>query len=77
MDLLKASIDEKGRVTIPKDLRNKLGLTPGTNINFSIINNILLIKKLISPDEFTEISSKINKLLEETIDSPIEFEKLF
>lgn len=74
---MKASIDEKGRITIPQDLRNKLGLTPGTNINFSVINKILLIKKLISPDEFTEISNKIGKVLEETTKSPIEFEKLF
>jgi len=74
---MKASIDEKGRITIPQDLRNKLGLTPGTNINFSVINKILLIKKLISPDEFTEISNKIGKVLEETTNSPIEFEKLF
>ena len=77
MDRLKASIDEKGRITIPQDIRKKLDLTPGTNINFSVINNILLIKKMISPDEFTEVSSKINKLLKEAIDSPIEFEKLF
>ena len=77
MDQTKASIDEKGRITIPQDLRNKLGLTPGTNINFSVINKILLIKKLISPDEFTEISNKIGKVLEETTNSPIEFEKLF
>ena len=74
---MKASIDEKGRITIPQDIRKKLDLTPGTNINFSVINNILLIKKMISPDEFTEVSSKINKLLKEAIDSPIEFEKLF
>ncbi len=74
---MNASIDEKGRITIPKDLRKKLGITAGTNINFAVINNNLLIKKMISPDEFTEVSSKINKLLKENIDSPIEFEKLF
>ena len=74
---MNASIDEKGRITIPQDLRKKLGLTPGTRINFAIINNNLLIKKMISPDEFIEVSRKINKLLKENIDSPIEFEKLF
>lgn len=77
MEKIKTSIDEKGRITIPQELRKKLGLTPGTNINFSVINDVLLIKKVISPDEFIEISKEINKSLEKTTDSPIEFEKLF
>ena len=75
--MMKSSIDDKGRIRIPLELRKKLGLTSGVDINFSVINNILLIKKVLSPEEFIEVSKKINKSLRETTDSPVEFEKLF
>lgn len=32
---MKATISEKGQVTIPKRLRDRLGLRPGTQLDFS------------------------------------------
>ena len=61
VEMMKSSIDDKGRIRIPLELRKKLGLTSGVDINFSVINNILLIKKVLSPEEFIEASKKINK----------------
>jgi AbrB family looped-hinge helix DNA binding protein len=74
---MKVSIDEKGRITIPQDLRKKLGLTAGVELNLSIINNFLIIKKALSAKEFNEFSDNISESLRQETNSPIKFEKLF
>lgn len=74
---MKVSLDDKGRITIPLELRQKLGLRPGQEINLSIINKHLLLRKSLSVDDFEGLSSSIRKKLEKKIDSPIEFDKLF
>jgi AbrB family looped-hinge helix DNA binding protein len=74
---MKVSIDEKGRITIPQELRKKLGLTAGVELNLSIINDFLLIKKVLSPKEFEKLSNNISESLRQETDSPIKFEKLF
>ena len=74
---MKVSIDEKGRITIPRELRKKLGLTAGVELNLSIIKEFLLIKKVLSPKEFEKLSDNISKSLRQETDSPIKFEKLF
>ena len=74
---MKVSLDDKGRITIPLVLRQKLGLRPGEEINLSIINKNLLLRKTLTVDEFKDLSSHIRKELERKIDSPIELEKLF
>ena len=75
--ILKTALDEKGRITIPLELRKKLGLKPGEEINLAIVNNILLLRKTLTIDEFEDLSNDIRKKLKRKIDSPIEFEKLF
>ena len=77
MVLLKISIDEKGRITIPRELRKKLGLTAGVELNLSIIKDFLLIKKVLSAEEFEKLSDNVSESLKQEIDSPIKFEKLF
>ncbi|MCK4848219.1 MAG: AbrB/MazE/SpoVT family DNA-binding domain-containing protein [Candidatus Heimdallarchaeota archaeon] len=74
---MKVSLDDKGRITIPLVLRQKLGLRPGEEIILSIINKNLLLRKTLTVDEFKDLSSNIRKELERKIDSPIELEKLF
>ncbi len=74
---MKVSIDEKGRITIPQELRRKLGLTAGVELNLSIIKDFLLIKKVISAKEFEKLSDNISESLRQETDSPIKFEKLF
>lgn len=75
--VMKTALDDKGRITIPLELRKKLGLKPGEEINLSIVNKTLLLRKTLTVDEFKGLSNKIRKKLEKKIDSPIEFEKLF
>ena len=74
---MKVSIDEKGRITIPQELRKKLGLTAGVELNLSIIKDFLLIKKALSAKEFEKLSENISESLRQETDSPIKFEKLF
>ncbi len=74
---MKVAIDEKGRITIPQELRQKLGLSPGVELNLFVIKNILLIKKVITTEEFETLSKNISKSLTNEISSPIKFEKLF
>jgi len=74
---MRVSIDEKGRITIPQELRRKLGLTAGIELNLSIIKDFLLIKKVLSAKEFKQLSDNISESLKQETDSPIKFEKLF
>jgi AbrB family looped-hinge helix DNA binding protein len=53
---MKVSLDDKGRITIPLELRQKLGLRPGEDINLSLINNNLLLRKSLTVNEFQELS---------------------
>lgn len=42
---MKASVSEKGQVTIPKLIRDKLGLRPGSVMEFETKNGVLLGRK--------------------------------
>ena len=39
-------IGERGQVTIPKKIREKFGLRPETEVEFSIVNGSILLKKM-------------------------------
>ena len=43
--VMKAIVAERGQVTIPKPLRNKLGIRPGTALEFSARNGTLIARK--------------------------------
>jgi antitoxin PrlF len=43
-------VSEKGQVTIPKAIRDRLGLTPGTEIEFEAESGRLVGKKALSED---------------------------
>jgi AbrB family looped-hinge helix DNA binding protein len=38
-------IGERGQVTIPKDLREKFGLKPETEVEFQVVNDSILLRK--------------------------------
>ena len=40
-------VTEKGQVTIPKDLRDKLGIGSGTEVEFEIENHVLIVRKVV------------------------------
>lgn len=48
----KAVVSEKGQVTIPKRIRDRLGLEPGTVLQFSAEDGKLVAVKLVAEDVF-------------------------
>lgn len=43
--LMKAIVADRGQVTIPKALRDKLGIRPGTTLEFAANNGSLVARK--------------------------------
>ena len=42
---MKSVISSKGQITVPVEIREKLGLLPGTEVTFEITNSGALIRK--------------------------------
>jgi len=47
---MKSVVSEKGQVTIPKELRDRLGLRPGTVLDFAIEDSRLVAVKRAAGD---------------------------
>jgi antitoxin PrlF len=47
---MKAIVAERGQVTIPKALRDKLGIMPGTALDFHAENDRLVAQKILLSD---------------------------
>ncbi|RME28626.1 MAG: AbrB/MazE/SpoVT family DNA-binding domain-containing protein [Deltaproteobacteria bacterium] len=48
---MKSSISEKGQVTIPKPIRDRLGLKAGTLIEFELHEGVIVARKAAGPDD--------------------------
>ena len=70
-------VDMKGRILIPKEIREKLNIKPGVRLLIKIENGRLVLLKTTPLDDFrSEIETFQEKLQKLTID-PIPIEKLF
>ncbi len=67
---MKAIVSEKGQVTIPKRVRSKLGLRPGTVIEFEAEGGRLIGRKAAAGDVFDELYGSL--VMDETVDAYIE-----
>jgi AbrB family looped-hinge helix DNA binding protein len=38
-------VGERGQVTIPKEIRNRFGISPETEVEFSIVENAIVLRK--------------------------------
>ena len=52
---MKVFVTEDGQVTIPKDLRERLNITPGTVMEFHEDNGRLVGEKVTGADPITEV----------------------
>lgn len=52
---MKATIAERGQITIPKTLRERLGLQPGTVLEFSEENGRLVAIKAVAADPVEQV----------------------
>jgi len=70
-------IDTKGRILIPKDIRERMNLLPGMKLLIKIENENLLILKPTTDEDFRKEVNIFRKKLKELQVEPISFEKLF
>ncbi len=52
---MKTTVSEKGQVTIPKRLRDRLGLRPGTILDFEEVDGRLIGRKLVRADHLDDL----------------------
>ena len=55
MKSMQARVAERGQVTIPKRLRERLGVKPGTVLEFSEKHGRLIATKAVSADPVSEV----------------------
>jgi AbrB family looped-hinge helix DNA binding protein len=55
-----AILSEKGQITIPKPVREKLGLLPGAVLEFQALNGRLVASKKVAHDVSTKWCGKGN-----------------
>lgn len=56
-------IDELGRIVVPKELRNNLGIRDGEPLEIYTENNAIIIKKYSRMESLKEISDKLTKIV--------------
>ncbi len=73
-----ATIDEKGRVLIPADLRKRLNLKQGEKVTFFLgdDNTSIVLKKSITSKEFIQNAENFKKKVKAATNEPLTFEKL-
>lgn len=59
---MKAVVAERGQVTIPKALRQKLGIRPGTVLEFEINDSMLIATKTDEQDSVDKMYGCLGKL---------------
>ena len=52
---MKTTVSEKGQITIPKRLRDRLGLRPGTVLDFDEVDGRLVARKLTPQDRLDDL----------------------
>jgi len=52
---MKTTVSEKGQITIPKRLRDRLGLRPGTVLDFEEAGGRLVGRKLVPADHLDKL----------------------
>lgn len=48
------SVTQKGQVTIPKDIRERAGISPGDNLKFKFVDGELKVEKEVEENPFSE-----------------------
>ncbi|MDH5792588.1 MAG: AbrB/MazE/SpoVT family DNA-binding domain-containing protein [Candidatus Bathyarchaeota archaeon] len=49
---LEVTVDDRGRVLIPKEIRERLGLNPGTEARIEVEDDRLIITPPVTPESF-------------------------
>ena len=76
MGFEEVKVDDKGRVLIPKEARNKLGLKAGGKARLKVEDKRIIIMPPISPEEFIKEMEGCIKEGTPTID-PLKLKKIW
>jgi antitoxin PrlF len=60
--MIVAKITSKGQVTIPKKVRQKLGVGPGETVGFEEKNGMFVMTKVVEKSPFDEWAGKLTHL---------------
>jgi antitoxin PrlF len=60
--MIVAKVTSKGQVTIPKKVRERLGVHPGENVGFEEKGELILIKKALTKSPFDKWVGKLKHL---------------
>jgi len=60
--MITAKVTSKGQVTIPKVIREKLGVHPGEDVGFEERDNLLIISKVVTKSPFDKWRGKLKHL---------------
>jgi AbrB family looped-hinge helix DNA binding protein len=60
--MITAKVTSKGQVTIPKEIREKLGVHPGENVGFEERDNLLVISKVVTKSPFDKWVGRLKHL---------------
>ena len=74
---IEVQLHDKGRITIPTDIRKKLDLKPGEKLTIQVSNNAITLQPKLSAKELQEKVRKFRSELKTLTQKPITFEKLF
>lgn len=70
-------IDDKGRIVIPIEIREKFKFKPGEKIQISVQDNVILLRPKLSTKEMIEKVKKFRAEVSAKGGQPLQFEKLF
>ena len=71
------TIDMKGRILIPKEIREKLNLKPGVRLLIKIENGRIILLKSTSLEDFQSEIKSFQQKLKDLTTEPIPTKKLF
>jgi antitoxin PrlF len=60
--MIVAKVTSKGQVTIPKKVREKLGVFPGEDVGFEEKGDLILIRKVMTKSPFDKWVGKLQHL---------------
>ena len=60
--MIVAKVTSKGQVTIPKKVRDRLGVHPGENVGFEEKEGLLVIRKVVTKSPFDKWVGRLKHL---------------
>lgn len=65
---IKRTVGEKGQVVVPKDIREHLGIKPGSEVIFEVRGKEIVLKPGVDPKKFVEEFCSIRKKVKRRLD---------